>query len=492
MISIAERPVDTGRAGHELNATSRNNLMRFRHDFFFATGLLITIASRALTSPLLADEPAGPARPNIIFVLTDDQRWDALGCMGNPAIHTPNIDALAERGTLFTNMFCTTSICATSRATFLTGQWERRHGIDDFRTPLSSEQFANSFPGLLRKNGYRTGMVGKWGLGGPLPNNDYDDFNGFSGQGRYFPKGQLNEPGTHLTHRIGDQAVEFLDSCRADEPFLLQLYTKASHCQDGDPWPFQPDPRYRALFADTTIPLPSTATEEHFAALPEFLQTSEARKRWTIRFADAKMFQKSVKDYYRLIAGIDDIVGRLVKKLEQKKLADNTVIIFTSDNGFYLGERGLAGKWFMHEESIRLPLVICDFRLAEKSHPSRVAKIVLNADIAPTILDLAGVPIPSTVQGQSMVPHLNGKRVTWRDDFLYEHRFTHSRIPKTEGVRTKSWTYTRYTSIDPVYEELFDLEADPHEESNLAGDPAHAAQLERLRDRWQELAKKRE
>lgn len=460
---------------------------RFLKSLFTLIVTLIVGSSVSLTNATAA---RNDKKPNIIFVLTDDQRFDVLGCMGNGIIRTPHIDRLAKEGTLFTNMFCTTSICATSRATFLTGQWERQHGIDGFHQPLTLQQWKNTFPQLLRAQGYRTAMIGKWGLGGKLPTDQYDYFKGFSGQGRYYPKGKSKQSGEHLTHQLGAQTLEFLDTCKPGEPFLLQLYTKSAHCQDGDPWPFQHDVRYENLFADVTIPLPKTATPEHFNSLPEFLQNSEARKRWQIRFANPEMYQKSVKDYYRLIAGVDDVVGNIVAKLRERKLAENTVIIFTSDNGFYLGDRGLAGKWFMHEESIRLPLVIYDPRLSIQQRGKKVSNIVLNADIAPTITELAGVEIPSTMQGRSLLPLRTGQKVDWRSDFLYEHRFTHPRIPQNEGVRAQRWKYTRYTTIESVYEELYDLKTDPLEEQNLAGDKKYSKQLAKMRSRWQELSKK--
>jgi len=451
----------------------------------------ISIAAADTESPAATNKNK-KSPPNIVFVLTDDQRYDALGCMGNPIIKTPHIDSLAAEGVLFTNTFCTTSICAVSRATFLTGQYARRHGIHGFRKSLTREQFAKSFAGLLRARGYRTGVIGKWGLGGKLPVDQYDYFKGYRGQGRYFPKGKSGQPGVHLTHRLGDQAIEFLDGCSQKKPFLLQLYTKAAHCQDGDPWPFQPDPRYNDLYTDVKIPKPTTATEEHFKALPAFLRKSEARKRWFVRFANPELYQKSVKDYYRLVTGIDDVVGRMRDKLKEKGLAENTVFIYTSDNGFYLGEHGLAGKWFMHEESIRLPLVIYDPRLPEKHRGRKVEEFVLSTDIAPTIGDLAGAPIPDVMQGRSVLPLMHGKNgaeLDWRTDIFYEHLFKHSRIPQTEGVRTKRFKYTRYVSEKPVYEELFDLKTDPHEERNLANDPKHADVLKRLRQRCDELAK---
>ncbi|MEC9010728.1 MAG: sulfatase [Planctomycetota bacterium] len=444
----------------------------------------LAVCGLAILAFFQSDRLAAAGRPNIILVITDDQRFDALGCMGNAVLKTPHIDGLAAQGALFTHTFCTTSICATSRASFLTGQYAMRHGIRSFRKSLTESQWKDAFPVLLRQAGYRTAMVGKWGLGGPLPRERYDVFNGFSGQGRYYskPAGQ----GPHLTHRLGQQVLDFLETCDGDQPFLLQYYTKAAHCQDGDPWPFQPDHRYDKLFSGIQVPSPATATEAHFSRLPKFLQTSEARRRWKIRFANPAMYQKSVKDYYRLVVGVDDVIGRVVAKLKQKQLFENTVIIFTSDNGFYLGEHGLAGKWFMHEESIRLPLVICDPRLPEGRKGRRLGESALNIDIAPTILDLAGLEVPGSVQGRSLKPLLDGRRVEWRNEFFYEHPFQHPRIPKTEGVRGSRWKYVRYTSLDPVVEELYDLKEDSREERNLAGDPRFVDRLGDQRNKWRE------
>jgi len=426
------------------------------------------------------DQPAAGSKPNVIFVVTDDQRWDALGAMGNREIQTPHLDRLAREGTLFTNMFCTTSICCTSRASLLTGQYARHHGINDFHTPLSEAQYRRAYPDQLRRAGYRVGFVGKWGLGGPLPKDRYDSWHGFSGQGRYFPK----DGSGHLTHRLGDAAIEFLDGCTPKQPFCLQISTKAAHVQDSDPHPFQPDPRYRDLYTGVTIPRPPSFTPQALAALPEFLRTSEARVRWKVRFADEAMFQKSVKDYYRLLTGVDDVVGRMVDTLKARGLADRTVIVFTSDNGFFLGEHGLAGKWFMYEESIRLPLLVYDPRLPGAARGRKVDAMVLNIDMAPTILDLAGVARPTTMDGRSVMPLVRGERVKPREDWFYEHLFKHPRIPKSEDVRTERWKYVRFVEFDPPYEQLFDLKQDPLELHDLARLQASGKKLAAMRQRW--------
>jgi arylsulfatase A-like enzyme len=426
--------------------------------------------------------------PNILLLLTDDQRWDTLGAAGNRIIQTPNLDRLARNGVMFRNAYCTTSICAINRATILTGQYALRHGVNDFQTPLAGEALAQTFPLLLRKAGYRTGFIGKWGLGGPLPRDQFDYWAGFGGQGRYFS----GDDSEHLTDKMGRQALEFLDGCTPQQPFLLQVSFKAPHCQDGEKWQFPHAERHKALYADVSIDPPPTATEEHFRRLPPFLQTSEARRRWHLRF-EPDIFQPTVKDYYRLITGVDDVVGQIVERLHARDLAANTVIVFTSDNGFYLGDHGLAGKWFMHEQSIRVPLFIHDPRLPAARQGASVDVPALSIDLAPTLVDLAGLAPPATMQGRSLGPLCReNPPADWRREWFYEHRFRVGTIPQTEGVHTGRWKYVRYVSIQPVFEELFDLEADPHEEVNLAAQPQHADMLERMRASWRALRRKAE
>lgn len=445
-------------------------------------------AGLALTAWCHGSQPAAPSRrPNILLLLTDDHRWDALGCMGNEIIQTPHVDRLAKQGTLFTNAFCTTSICSISRASYLTGQYANRHGVVDFAKSLSEQAFADAFPAQLRKQGYRIGFIGKWGVGRDLPAEHYEFWAGFAGQGRYFDPKRSK----HMTRHLGDLALEFVDGCTAEQPFCLQVSFKAAHCQDGEAWPFQSDPKYHALYQDVVIPPPVTERRrlgfkagQAFENLPEFLQTSEARSRWYVRFANNALYQKSVKDYYRLISGVDAVVGELRHKLQEKGVADDTVVIFASDNGFYLGEHGLAGKWFAHEESIRIPLVVYDPR---SPSAGRVCpQIALNIDVAPTILDYAGVEIPRGMQGKSLRPLVEGHETQWRTDFYYEHRLNHPKIPQSEAVRDQRWKYVEYL-VDPVHPQLFDLQSDPHELNNLAGDDRYAEQVARMRARLQEL-----
>ena len=441
---------------------------------------------------------AESTRPNIIFLLTDDQRWDTLGSMGNGIIQTPNVDRLADGGVVFDNCFVTTSICMTNRACIFTGQYAARHGVWSFRTKFTEAQLDETYPGVLKQAGYYLGFIGKWGVGQP-PEELFDYNRGWPGQNRYLnvQDGKFR----HLTSIMSDQAIEFLDSIPDRKPFCLSFSFKAPHVQDGPPGRFLDDPKFKGLYArhpsqffydpelaplyrDAVIPPAPLSDPAFFDALPEFLKTSENRVRWDIRFATPEMYQESVKAYYRLISGVDRVVGRIVEKLEETGLADNTIILYTGDNGFYLGERGFAGKWYPHEVSIRVPLVVYDPRLPENRRGTRRDETVLSIDLAPTMLQMAGVEAPEAMQGSSLVPLVAGQKPEWRTDFFYEHLFKHARIPCTEAVRDPQYKYIRFVDSVPLYEELYDLGSDPDEAHNLAGKPEHAATLERMREKW--------
>jgi arylsulfatase A-like enzyme len=434
---------------------------------------------------------ATPPRPNLLFILADDLRWDAVGFMGDRVVQTPNLDRLAKRGTIFNNAFVTTSICCVSRASILAGQAQRRHGIADFATAFKPRQWSNAYPAVLRQAGYRTGFIGKFGVGNDAAikamATEFDCWRGLSGQGGLFFA--ANDPTrTHATAKFGNQALEFVRDARAYQPWCLSISFTAPHARDGQKREFPPDPRDETLYADVTIKPPATATEEFYQRLPESVRQSEGRKRWEKRFATPEMFQATVRDYYRLITGLDREVGRIMALLEERGLATNTVVVFTSDNGFAFGDRGLADKWFLYEESIRVPLVIVDLRQAPRKHAREVEPMVLNIDVAPTLLDYAGVPVPGVMQGRSLRGLVEKQPVGgWRTDWLYEHHFGPKIIPPSEGVRTERWKYIRYLNESPVIEELFDLKRDPLERRNLAGEMKHAATLAQLRERWKTL-----
>jgi arylsulfatase A-like enzyme len=401
-------------------------------------------------------------------------------------VQTPNLDALAAHGVRFRNHFVTTAICAVSRASIFAGQYARRHGIHDFKTSFTPTAWAETYPALLRRAGYQTGFIGKFGVGDAMPVEAFDFWRGFPGQGAYFTRQET----THLTARMGDQALEFLRGIDRSRPFSLSLSFKAPHAQDGAPREFPPDPRDAALYDAVDPEPPTTAAAEFFAMLPSFVQQSEARKRWQRRFATPGMAREITRDYFRLITGMDREIGRITAALRDASLLDRTVIVFSSDNGFFLGEHGLAGKWFMYEESIRVPLLVVDpTRPMTKRLETAIDAMTLNIDIAPTLLDYAGIARPTRMQGKSLRPWIDGSGPTsaWRHDFFYEHLTLPKIIPPSEGVRTTQRTYLRWLAQPEAVEELYDDVADPTQQHNLAANPAHENELKTLRQRWSEL-----
>lgn len=439
-------------------------------------------------------------RPNIIFLLTDDQRWDMLGCMGNDIIQTPNIDAMANDGVIFENAFVTTAICCTSRASIFLGQYARRHGINDFSTDFTPEQLDLSYDMQLKKAGYRVGFIGKYGVGNNQPADAYDYWAGVPGQPKYENIDENGEP-IHYTQVCKKKAFEFLQGCSSENPFCLSISFKAPHVQDGDPRQFIADPHYDNLYNDVQIPVPEKAKSKYAQAMSSFMQDeqSTSRIRWQLRFSSPELYQHMVKNYYRLITGVDVVVGDIRQKLDDLGFSDNTVIALLGDNGFFLGEYGFAGKWYGHEESIHVPLVFYDPRAPKNQRGQRREEIALNIDVNPTLLDLAGLPIPESVQGQSLKPLLDGKSPEWRDEFLYEHLFKVPEqavpqtgyIPSSVGVRTTRWKYLRYMDYDPVYEELYDLQNDPHEVNNLAQNPDFSETLHQLCEKCDSMIKEK-
>jgi len=443
----------------------------------------------AETTTTTADVPLRVDRPNIIFILTDDQRWDSLGIMGNPIIKTPNVDRLGSQGIVFLNGYVTTSICAISRASILTGQYESRHGINNFSKSLTPEQVAGTYPSLLRKSGYKTGFVGKYGVGKDQPSGSFDFWECTKKtQPDYLTKDKQGRE-IHDTDKVTSSALKFLQKFGRQGPFCLSVSYKAPHELDGHPPKYVVQDRFRHLYKKDHIPLPVTYAPQYWSRLPEFFHTDEniARQRWRDLYSTPQLFQENVKNYYRLITGVDDGVGKLVRKLRDSGLDKNTVIIYMGDNGFSLGEHGLEGKWFGFEESIRVPLIISYPGLPDSMRQTRPAQIALNIDIAPTILALAGVDKPRTMQGENLLDFLSGK-LPQRKDFFYEHTFLKSpKLPQVEGVVGTQWKYMKY--IEHGYEQLFDTMHDPHETVNLALDPAYEKQLKVMRQHYQMLKK---
>jgi arylsulfatase A-like enzyme len=463
-------------------------------------------------------------RPNILFVMTDDHAAGHVGCYGNPLVKTPHIDRLAREGVRFANAFVTNSLCAPSRATVLTGCYSHRHGIrgnSEMKGQIENiDRSLLTYPQALQAAGYRTGIVGKWHLShDPV---GFDTWRVLPGQGLYFDpefieNGVRKKYTGYATDLTTDFALDFLRQPSA-QPWCLVYQHKAPHR------PFLPPPRLAHLYDNVEIPLPPTFDDTYqtrqvaaeaedmrlavslapdYPDLPPNLAPA-ARKRW--------LYQRFVKDYYGAIAAVDDNLGRVLSYLDEQKLTGNTLILYTSDNGFFVGDHGWYDKRFMYEPSLRVPLLI----RAPDAVAGRVAPaMAMNIDLAPTILDYAGVAAPETMQGLSLRPILTGVTPPdWRQSVYYSYYenswqlagkgkeamadpsfqfFTPHRIGPHRGVRTATHKLIHYYSEGDAWE-LFDLAKDPHELDNLygrAGTEALTAtlraELERLRQQYRDV-----
>jgi arylsulfatase A-like enzyme len=421
-------------------------------------------------------------KPNIIFILTDDQRWDALGFARNALIQTPEMDRLATQGTYFENAFVTTPICAASRASLLTGLYERTHGYSFGQGDIRQPYMDQSYPVQLREAGYHTGFFGKFGLSYPgFPDlfdkgENYDRNGQFKDRRGYFFK-TIDRDTVHLTRYTSQQAIDFIDGAPAGEPFMLSLSFSAPHAHDSAELQYFWSPEYDTMYQNLVIPDPLLKEDKYFEAQPEYVRTGENRTRWYWRYDTPEKYQHSVKGYYRMISEIDTEIGNIRRALEEKGLAENTVIILMGDNGYFLGERQLAGKWLMYDNSLRVPLIVFDPR---QTGGKRNTDFALNIDVPATILDFAGIQSPKSWQGTS----LRSNQLAKRKDFLTEHLWQVDIIPPSEAIRTERWKYFRYIN-DPGHEELYDLSVDPLEINNLASDPAHQTILKKLRGRME-------
>ncbi len=428
---------------------------------------------------------ARPAR-NIIILYADDWRYDTLGIAGNPVVRTPNIDRLATEGVRFRRSYVTTAICGVSRASFFTGQWMARHGnpaFEAFRTP-----WEETWPGMLRANGYYIGHIGKW-HNGKFPAERFDFARSYAGT-HYLkqPDGTM----IHVTRKNELDALEFLRTRPGDRPFALTVAFFATHAEDQNPRQYLYQPESESLYRDVTIPVPATAGDEFFRRLPPFVATekNEGRNRWHWRFDTPEKYQQYMKAYYRLATEVDTTVGRILAELRAHGLDDETLVIFTTDNGYFHGEHGLADKWYPYEESIRVPLIVHDprqFRGGKGSAQVR-DEMVLNVDLAPTILAYAGLRPPAGMQGRDLAPlYLGGRRNNWRREYFYEHATYRSTdfIPASESLVRADVKYLFWPDFN--YEELFDLRRDPGETRNLVKDPAWRGRLDEMRRRFAQL-----
>lgn len=448
------------------------------------SGVFVLIMVTAAGNELAADDGVRKNPMNILVLYADDWRHDTMGVAGNPVVKTPTLDRMARDGMRFTQNCVTTSICGISRATLLTGQWMSRHGnraFKPFKTP-----WAETYPGLLRENGYFVGHVGKW-HNGKFPKEHFDF--GRSYFGRHWIE-QNDGTKIHVTQKNENDALDFLRERPKNKPFCLTVAFFATHAEDRNPLQFLPQPESMELYKDVAIPVPANATEASFRRLPDFVgnEKNEGRNRWHWRFDTPEKHQTMMKNYYRLATEVDTTCGRVIEELRKQGVLKNTIVIFTTDNGYYHAEHGLADKWYPHQESIRVPLIINDPRMAKTRHGKTNDDFTLSVDLAPTILGAAGIEAPKTMQGRDMSPlYLAEKKPQWRVEFFYEHPMLRSSefIPASEALVRKDWKYFYWPEFER--EQLFDLTADPHEENDLVADPAQSERLAEMRARFVQL-----
>ncbi len=428
-------------------------------------------------------------RPNIIFILTDDQRWSAIGYSGNSIVQTPEMDKLAEAGTYFHNAIVTTPICSASRSSIFTGLHERTHKYTFQTGAIRSEYMEVAYPKLLKESGYYTGFFGKFGVNSPGKEKmfdvieDYDRNNRYNDYRGYFYK-TLDGDTVHLTRYTGQKALDFIEKAPTDKPYCLSLSFSAPHAHDGAPLQYFWQEEPGKLYQNMEMPKADISDDKYFEALPKPVRDGFNRTRWFWKNDTPEKYQHSTKGYYRMINGIDLEIAKIRKKLAEKGLDKNTVIILMGDNGFFLGERQLSGKWLMYDNSIRVPLIVYDPRV--KKHQD-IKDMALNIDVPATILDLAGVEIPQSYQGESLAPIVSAKEKSLnRDTVLLEHLWEFENIPPSEGVRTVEWKYMRYIN-DKSSEELYNLKDDPKEINNLAGNPKYQKVLKEFQKKNDEL-----
>ena len=404
-------------------------------------------------------------KPNIVFFFTDDQTSSVLGCYGHPIAKTPNIDRLAREGTLFENAFVSQSICWVSRTTILTGLTGRSYGVPGNHDQAKPEAVEKLYVDYLRDAGYRTGFAGKWHAKMPKGWKAQDHFDEFHPIGRNpFYKKQEDGSLRHETELIVDQGIEFIRNQPAGKPFALNMWFNACHAEDGDrrpgighfPWPRAVD----GMYEEAEILPPRLNDPKIFQAQPDFLQTTINRERFFWRWNTDDRYRTNMRAYFRMVSGIDGAIGRFLQALKQKGLAKNTIIVYTADNGFHMGNRGFAGKWSHYEESLRVPMVVFDPRVKEEAKGQVRREAVLNLDLPSTFLSWAGLKVPERYQGKSFDSLVSGNGSgNWRKHTFHEHFAVRSRIPAFEGIRGNRFKYVRY--VDENNYEFLRLKGGP-------------------------------
>lgn len=414
--------------------------------------------------PSVASGPTeGRLRPNFVVVLADDLRWDALEATGHPFVRNPAIDRLSKEGVRFRNAFVTTPLCSPSRASFLTGRYARAHEVRTNNDPNDFSHRFVTFPALLERSGYDTAFIGKWHMGDDdRPRPGFTHWVGLAGQGSY-NNPTLNINGRrekilgYTTDLLTHYALDFVRTAsRGSRPFLLYLSHKAVH------EPFRPPSRHQFMYAGETVRC-SPGCYDRLQGKPALTRPVSGT---TVPIPGDGLSDDEIRGQLALLASVDDGLGEIFKVLKEERALDETVIVFTSDNGYFHREHALHDKRWAYEESIRVPLLVRYPRLGRPG--TEIDQIVLNVDLAPTLLELGAVPVPEEVHGRSFVPLLAGETDGWRGAFAAEYfeEASNPRIPAWEAIRTERFKYIRYTELGPEFDELYDLRSDPYELQN--------------------------
>jgi arylsulfatase A-like enzyme len=446
---------------------------------------LQTAAAAAATAPFVGCSRT--RQPNLVFVLSDDLRWDCLGVAGHPFLKTPNIDRIANEGIRFSNAFCTSSLCSPSRASFLSGLYAHGHQVINNFTEFPSN--IPNYPQRLHDGGYQTAYIGKWhmGEGNDEKRPGFDYWASHKGQGQYYDT-PFNVDGLrqvikgYYSHVVTNLATDWLKKAR--RPFSLTLGHKAPHGL------WVPEPKYDHTFDSLEIKKPPTA--EPGPGTPDWV--SRRLKTWhgiDGPLYGANDFGKFIRTYHETILSVDDSVGVIFDTLRGMGELDNTIFLFAGDNGFLLGEHASIDKRTMWEESIRIPLLV---RFPEGIPAPRVVdRMVLNLDVAPSILDFCGATALPNIHGTSFRPLVEGRTAQWRTSWMYEYNFEKEfpYTPNVRGVRTDEWSYMHYPNgeglPDTEKPELYNVKTDPLQKINLIDAPEAQAKLSELKNELEKI-----
>ncbi len=465
-----------------------------RREFLKTMGLTAAALPFALDRAFAQSSSDDGRKPrNVIFILSDDHRYDFMGFLNKPKfLETPNMDRMAREGAYIKNATVSTSLCSPSRASILTGQYAHKHGVVDNNTRVPDG--TRFFPQDLQKAGWQTAFMGKWHMGGASdePRPGFDKWVSFRGQGVYFNPtfnidGKQVKREGHVSDLLTDYALDWIENdCDSGKPFMLYLSHKAVHAM------FEPAKRHLGKYENVELEYPKSMayTEENYKGKPDWVK--EQRNSWhgvDHMYHGQMDFDTFYRRYCETLLSVDESIGRVIKYLEDNNLAEDTLVMYMGDNGFVFGEHGLIDKRHMYEESMRVPfLAWCPGMIKPGSV---IEELIQNIDIAPTILDVAGLETPDRMDGKSFLPILQGKKISWRDSAFYEYywerNFPHT--PTTHGVRTGRYKYIHYHGIWDI-DELYDLKDDPEEMNNLIDRPEHQKLVKQLNSRMFEWLEK--